>query len=69
MAVTWPACRSARWGDIPILLVDCRKHRAVDESLLSGELGDEELADTAVLLHTGGDGSWGTRQYAENAHI
>jgi kynurenine formamidase len=54
-------------ADIPILVVDCRNHRAVDETLLAGDLGDEELADAAVLLHTGGDVAWGTRQYAENA--
>src|SRR4028118_1446977 len=36
-------------ADIPVLAVDCRDRRAVDQSLLAGDLGEEDVAGAAVL--------------------
>ncbi len=57
-------------ADLPILVVDARgSGRAVGPDLLASALSevDEAIAGAAVLLHTGGDKSWGTPEYADEA--
>ena len=55
-------------ADLPIVIVDARESgRAVTAEHLQRELAGEELAGTAVLLHTGGDAAWGTEEYAVQA--
>lgn len=53
--------------DVPILVVDARERRAVDREVLSGALGDEDIAGAAVLLYTAGDSRWGQDSYAVDA--
>ena len=53
--------------DIPVVVVDARSHRAVGIDTLSDAVGDEEITDAAVLLHTGGDTHWGNEKYAVDA--
>jgi arylformamidase len=57
-------------ADLPILVVDARRGgRGVGPDLLASALSeaDDAIAGAAVLLHTGGDRSWGTPEYAEEA--
>jgi kynurenine formamidase len=53
--------------DVPVLVVDARAQRTVDVDMLTAELGHDDLAGTAVLLHTGGDTAWGEEAYALDA--
>jgi arylformamidase len=53
--------------DIPVVIVDARAHRAVGLEALTDALGDENISETAVLLHTGGDIHWGKEAYALDA--
>ena len=52
--------------DVPVVLLDVRGQRAVDVEELEGS-DDDDLAGTAVLLHTGGDAHWGEDAYAVDA--
>lgn len=54
-------------ADLPVVVVDARGRRAVDVDALVAALAGEDLAGTAVLLHTGGDVHWGQEAYAVNA--
>ncbi len=54
-------------ADLPLVVVDCRAARAVDESLLAQQLDEVAIGGAAVLLHTGGDRGWGAPEYAEDA--
>jgi kynurenine formamidase len=53
--------------DVPVLLVEARQDRAVGVDALAAALGDDDVAGTAVLLHTGGDERWGGEDYAVDA--
>ena len=53
--------------DVPVVVVDARAQRAVDRDVLIAALGDDDIAGTAVLLHTAGDTSWGQDSYAVDA--
>jgi kynurenine formamidase len=53
--------------NIPVVVVDARAHRAVGLDTLTDALGEEDITDTAVLLHTGGDTHWGKESYALDA--
>ncbi|HVF05256.1 MAG TPA: cyclase family protein [Frankiaceae bacterium] len=56
----------AALADLPVLVVDAPA-RAVDAARLRDELGETDLAGTAVLLRTGGDAGWGGPEYAWDA--
>jgi kynurenine formamidase len=53
--------------DVRVVVVDARAQRAVERDLLIAALGDEDIADAAVLLHTAGDRHWGQDSYAVDA--
>ncbi len=53
--------------NVPVVVVDARAHRAVGPDTLTDALGEQNIADMAVLLHTGGDTHWGEEQYALDA--
>ena len=53
--------------NIPVVMVDSRAHRPVGLETLTDALGDENISETAVLLHTGGDIHWGKEAYALDA--
>jgi arylformamidase len=54
-------------ADLPLVVVDGRGSRAVDAAMLADRLDGVEVAEAAVLLHTGGDVSWGAPAYADDA--
>lgn len=53
--------------DLPIRVVDVWGRRAVDADILERRVGGDRIADSAVLLYTGGDADFGTAAYAHEA--
>lgn len=56
-------------ADLSVVKVDARRQRAVDVATLTKHLGEAQagLEGTAVLLHTGGDATYGTPAYFDDA--
>ena len=54
-------------ADVPTVVLDVRGQRGVDSTRLTEAVEGLSLAGAAVVLHTGGDASWGTPAYAVDA--
>ena len=54
-------------ADVVVRVVTAGGGRCVTADRLQEVLGDDDVAGHAILLHTGGDGGWGTDAYAHDA--